>query len=927
MINPDINRFLGTLLYPITDSELLFDDPLAAFFARLPRSFITPDAEKALNENKKRVFDAAAGYIARHYSVDSYDQIFQYMERWYLGRSVWRGLPGRGPDETPSLYDVVFHHLRRLSRSMISKLDGQIIYKYWETGEDALLLGGFAKNDKIHLFRSLNQMIPMDLLAAIFVMDNPDAKSALDSFYGQISITDAPLEQILCRGIAENHLHMGAATSFSTMWEDLMRPEVSLTDQSWQNGLPLKSPGAPPKSVLYFYWLMARCLRMYLAICVPIRSDLCGGVDAGDAAGVAQALFPENLRALYSFLRGRGEEIDYTLNYFRKIERALSGAIMESGELTALLRPEETLRLTEGHFLLRLFAAFSRPPSSGLAFQKGLFLQYLRIKHSMFRLMVQAKTVSGLDHFQLYYDSASGVNRASAAFGRNIPSDSLLFFERQIRSQLSTPHIRRIEFRTSFFEREGDARAFLSGFLRAYRKILYSDYCARGPDSKTVRPVKKFPRVGIVFHFLKSLQETPDVCFYSEDSALRAYSELHSRYKLQLEIFKKLRNPAQYPGIDRYLVGIDVASLENSVPTWVFRDIYENARDAKSEPFFLSGKRPFQSLGFTFHAGEDFRHLLSGLRRVYEVVHYLKFHAGDRIGHGLALGILADDWCAEHPNVILPRIEALENYLWAYSMLSTYPSEQNTGNLLYLEQRIHELSGDIFRVPRTIDGEEPSIHISTSVLLRSYRELFRKDPFGMPCGQCAAGRGPADKHECPLLLKLQNPPARTGSATPFSAEDVVMAYHCFHFANRMNEPVHYHLGPQEILILKELQAMMQGIVSKAGIIVEANPSSNVVIGHIDTMHDHPLYQFSSCRCDYKDIMVCINSDDPGVFQTNTANELGIAYMGMVERGIGRDSCLEWIDRLRDSGMRSSFIRRTDSDEELLQELDELIREL
>ena len=121
--------------------------------------------------------------------------------------------------------------------------------------------------------------------------------------------------------------------------------------------------------------------------------------------------------------------------------------------------------------------------------------------------------------------------------------------------------------------------------------------------------------------------------------------------------------------------------------------------------------------------------------------------------------------------------------------------------------------------------------------------------------------------------------------------------------------------------------MLQWYVSQRGVIVEANPSSNVIIGHMDTIHEHPLYQFSGYRCDYKDIMVCVNSDDPGVFQTNTANELGIAYMGMVEQEVGREACLEWIERLRESGMRGSFIRRTDSDSELLMELNALIEVL
>jgi len=144
---------------------------------------------------------------------------------------------------------------------------------------------------------------------------------------------------------------------------------------------------------------------------------------------------------------------------------------------------------------------------------------------------------------------------------------------------------------------------------------------------------------------------------------------------------------------------------------------------------------------------------------------------------------------------------------------------------------------------------------------------------------------------------------------------------------RMNEPIHYHLPPQEIFIIKELQAMLQQDVSKRGVIVEVNPTSNVVIGHMDTIHEHPLYRFSNFRCDYKDIMICVNSDDPSVFQTNTANELGIAYMGLAERGVGREACLEWIDRLRENGMQGSFIRRTDSDKDLLQELDALITEL
>lgn len=61
-----------------------------------------------------------------------------------------------------------------------------------------------------------------------------------------------------------------------------------------------------------------------------------------------------------------------------------------------------------------------------------------------------------------------------------------------------------------------------------------------------------------------------------------------------------------------------------------------------------------QSLRFTFHAGEDFRHIPSRLCRIDEAVEHLKFHAGDRIGHGIALGIAPQKWKNQNPVIIVP---------------------------------------------------------------------------------------------------------------------------------------------------------------------------------------------------------------------------------------------------------------------------------
>ncbi|CAH1057575.1 hypothetical protein PAECIP111894_03733 [Paenibacillus pseudetheri] len=91
------------------------------------------------------------------------------------------------------------------------------------------------------------------------------------------------------------------------------------------------------------------------------------------------------------------------------------------------------------------------------------------------------------------------------------------------------------------------------------------------------------------------------------------------------------------PYLSHFIVGLDAASLENNTPVQVFAPVYGAARNSDDDKMVKidrdGNKVRHQSMFFTFHAGEDFRHLNSGLRRIDEVIDYCKFHSGDRIGH------------------------------------------------------------------------------------------------------------------------------------------------------------------------------------------------------------------------------------------------------------------------------------------------------
>ena len=158
MINPQINRFISTLLYPISDISLVLEDPFENFFKAIPAQFIDLNTSRIIQKEKKKIYDSAIEYVMKKYTVDNYDQIYQYLEMWYLSPRNWRNDEKDEIVNQNDLYYVVFRRILQLSKSMISKLDGQIIYKYWQTEVDSKVLGGFAGGNKIHLFRSLMQM-------------------------------------------------------------------------------------------------------------------------------------------------------------------------------------------------------------------------------------------------------------------------------------------------------------------------------------------------------------------------------------------------------------------------------------------------------------------------------------------------------------------------------------------------------------------------------------------------------------------------------------------------------------------------------------------------------------------------------------------------------------------------------------------------
>lgn len=67
----------------------------------------------------------------------------------------------------------------------------------------------------------------------------------------------------------------------------------------------------------------------------------------------------------------------------------------------------------------------------------------------------------------------------------------------------------------------------------------------------------------------------------------------------------------------------------------------------------------------TYHAGEDFYDLIDGLRAIDELLLFLDYGQGNRIGHALSLGLDAKHFYeSKHMTILAPRQYVLDNIVW-----------------------------------------------------------------------------------------------------------------------------------------------------------------------------------------------------------------------------------------------------------------------
>ena len=294
------------------------------------------------------------------------------------------------------------------------------------------------------------------------------------------------------------------------------------------------------------------------------------------------------------------------------------------------------------------------------------------------------------------------------------------------------------------------------------------------------------------------------------------------------------------------LTGIDAAASEFDTPPEVFAPYYRKLRNEGFEHF-------------TYHAGEDFYHILTGLRAIYEAMMYLDLRPGDRIGHATASGVDVALWRGNIGEKMWMRIEDyLDDLVFAYHLITESKDKELERLLPLIALRCQDYSAQIYEKPYGMYELISAWKIRKEDPLDNEMKFISTEEQIFRFRHSEKGRGLGNK-----IINID-------TYDIFGEQDLVRL---------------------QLLLLKKMHQQQ--------IVIETLPTSNIIIGqHHDfkTYHVYNWYKWGKEGHEIPPIVV--GCDDAGIFATNIFNEYSHIYCILVfDRGVSPLDAMNFIRHL------------------------------
>lgn len=731
---------------------------------------------------------------------------------------------------------------------------------------------------------------------------------------------DPPLlvRRLLDDGVAEIHQHLGAGMNFPLLWVSALaaiaHPNV--------DGKVLHSPGAPFKDGEYLLsWLLAAAIARCALAEHLLRGDDNFKIflseqfldekkstwtfrqrDILSKALEALAYGDEKFLPDVDLLRDLYADIHPGALTFKDCPIASVNDAFERCDPIAIRLRLHGENVGERWLMRQALAYLNNPDNEQYdQYFARIFWQTIRVRCQYYRTVVQRPLTGGLQWFIRFYDRMGNL--------RN-PIDPILP-EISYHVAGAGHRIRAMEFRTTIDNTAIGTGEEVLKRLKSWQRVLLSTQGSRVD-----------PEMGIIFHFAKS-RDANDIWKYGYPSAFSAntYAEPHKKntdtsdedgryvsyYVKQSAKACALAELIEAVPSSLWVIrGLDIATDELGIPSWIFVPLFRHILDTAAKVSILPDEQP-PPLRITAHVGEDFRHLMEGMRRIYEQIHYILGNTPGRLGHAVALGVDPQTWAESVGSILMPAEERLWDLVWEWRLYSHYRIKPGfaaaapAGRIETLVNQIRALSELVYSTSRyTVEHLAEAHHMlhrflvppfASSPLVNGGFDTFLKGVENIRHWKNHGERQIHAPHQVSKILEA------------YLGDEI-----CFQKGQSL---IDIPINADEIAALKAVQFAIRRGVAQSGIVVEVNPSSNLLIGDLLDLRNHPILRLRPPVPEPDDppvIAIALGSDDPLTFSTQLLREYTLLYEAACAAGYPEKAVYEWLDLIRHTSMDARFTR-------------------